>query len=109
YEIGVKELIRGGYLCPLITKAGIQRADMSGLSVRGGEYVAGEVERLMDQTDLVVAACREIVELTAERQACLIFASGIEHGRHICDVLATEHGLECGFVCGETPPAERDE
>ena len=27
YEIGVKELIRDGYLCPLISKAGRSRAD----------------------------------------------------------------------------------
>jgi DNA repair protein RadD len=109
YEIGVRELIRDGYLCPLITKAGRSKADTSRLHVRGGEFVAAEVEDLVDQDTLVEAACAEIVELTSGRQSVLIFAAGIRHGRHVCHVLEERHGLECGFVCGETPDAERDE
>ncbi len=65
YEVGVKELIRDGYLCRLITKAGLQKADTSDLHVRAGEFVAGEVEDLMDQDGLVIAACAEIVGLDA--------------------------------------------
>jgi DNA repair protein RadD len=38
----------------------------------------------------------------------LIFASGIKHGEHIVRVLAQQHGIECGFVTGETPTRERD-
>jgi len=108
YEVGIRELIRDGYLCPLITKAGLARADTSQLSIRGGEFVAREAEQLMDQAELVEAAVGEIVEATRNRRACLIFAAGIEHGRHVQRVLQTKHGLECGFVCGETPDAERD-
>ena len=109
YEIGIKELIRDGFLCPLVSKSGVAKVDTSALHVRGGEFVADEVEDLMDQDAIVEAACREIVEYTADRRACLIFASGIKHGRHVVDTLKTKHGLECGFVCGETPVGERDE
>ena len=109
YEVGVRELIRDGYLCPLVTKTSKTRADMTGLHVRGGEFVADEVEDLMDQDELVGAACAEIVALTSNRNATLIFASGIKHGEHIVDVLKRDHGIDCGFVCGETPTAERDE
>jgi DNA repair protein RadD len=63
----------------------------------------------MDEDELVRAACREIVERTHDRQACLVFASGVQHGRHVCRVLQEEHGIECGFVWGEMPDAERDE
>jgi DNA repair protein RadD len=108
YEVGVRELIVQGYLCPLVTKAGKARADTSGLHVRGGEYIAGEVEDLMDQDALVRAACAEIVEYTRDRQAVLIFASGIKHGEHVVRVLKEQHGIECGFVSGETPDGERD-
>jgi DNA repair protein RadD len=108
YEVGVRELIVQGYLCPLVTKAGRARADTSGLHVRGGEYVAVEVEDLMDQDALVRAACAEIVEYTRERNACLIFASGVKHGEHIVSVLKAKHDIDCGFVTGETPVEERD-
>ena len=109
YEIGVKELIRDGYLCPLKTKAGIAKADTSGLHVRGGEYIAGEVEELMDEDGLVRAACEELVEYTRERKSILIFASGVRHGRHIQQILQNEHDVECGFVCATTPTNERDQ
>ena len=39
----------------------------------------------------------------------LIFASGVKHAQHIQRVLQEKHGVECGFVCGETPADERDE
>ena len=71
--------------------------------------MAGEVEDLMDTDELVEAACAEIVELTHDRKAVLIFASGIRHGRQVQQVMQEKYGIECGFVCGETPPGERDE
>jgi len=106
YEVGVRELIVQGYLCPLKTKAGKQKVDTSGLHIRGGEFVAGEVESLMDDDATVQAACREIVEHTADRKSALIFAAGIQHARHVVGVLE-ELGQECGFVCGETLALER--
>jgi len=109
FEVGVKELIRDGYLCPLVTKAGTQKADTENLHVRGGEFIAGEVEDLMDQDGLVQSACAEIVGLAHNRQSVLIFASGITHGQHIAKVLQEMGGRECGFICGETPTAQRDE
>jgi DNA repair protein RadD len=109
YEIGIRELIGGGYLCPLVSKAGAIRVDTSTLHVRNGEFVAEEVENLMDRDSLVNAACQEIVAYTKERHACLIFAAGVKHGRHIVRVLKQQHGIECGFVCGDTPARERDE
>ena len=109
YEVGVKELIRDGYLCRLVTKAGLQKADTSDLHVRAGEFVADEVENLMDQDGLVIAACTEIVGLTHDRHSYLLFASGVKHGQHVAKVMQDISGRECGFVCGETPTKERDE
>ncbi|MFO0916610.1 MAG: DEAD/DEAH box helicase family protein [Pirellulales bacterium] len=109
HEVGVRELIVEGFLSPLVTKAGRVKADMSRLHVRGGEFVASEVEDLMDDDSLVVSACDEIVEQTHDRQAVLIFASGVRHGEHIVRVLAERHSIECGFVTGATPSRERDQ
>lgn len=108
YEISVKELITKGYLCPLRSKAGRVKANTAALHLRGGEFIAGEVESLMDTDSLVRSACEEIVERTVDRRAVLIFASGIQHGQHIQRVLAEISGQECGFVCGETTTQVRD-
>ena len=101
YEIGVRELIRDGYLCPLVTKNGINKADTSGLAVRAGEFVADQVEDLMDQDELVKTACDEIVGHTHDRKSILIFASGIKHGKHVVRVFRERHGIDCGFVSGQ--------
>ena len=108
YEVGVRELIVQGYLCPLRTKAGTLKPDTEKLHVRAGEFVANEVEQLMDEDKLVLSACGEIVEYTQDRRSVLIFASSVKHGEHIARVLAERHGVECGFVCGDTPCVERD-
>ena len=68
-----------------------------------------KVETLMDDDDLVNAACQEITDYTANRKSVLIFTSGVHHGRHVQRVMQESFGVECGFVCGETPSNERDE
>ncbi len=108
YEVGVRELIVQGYLCPLKSKAGRRKVDTSGLHLRGGEFIAGEVEALMDDDSLVWSACREIVEYTQDRHSVLIFASGVQHALHVQRVL-NGMGRECGFVCGDTLPFDRAE
>jgi DNA repair protein RadD len=101
YEVGVRELIVQGYLCPLKSKAGRRKADTSGLHLRGGEFIAGEVEALMDDDALVQSACYEIIEQTRDRHSVLIFAAGVKHAEHVQRVLQAA-GHECGFVCGDT-------
>ncbi|MBN2641374.1 MAG: DEAD/DEAH box helicase family protein [Victivallales bacterium] len=108
YEIGVRELIDQGFLSPLISKAGRLKADTSGLHIRAGEFLTNETESLMDTDVLVKSAVGEIVELTADRNACLIFAAGIKHGDHIARIFREEHGIECGFITGSTPVSLRD-
>ncbi len=108
YEVGVRELIVQGYLCPLRSKAGKRKVDTSRLHIRGGEFIAGEVEQLMDDDSLVRSACREIVEYTQDRRSVLIFAAGVQHALHVQRVL-TEGGHDCGFVHAETLPFDRAE
>ncbi len=109
YEISVRELIRDGYLSPLRSKAGKIKANTSDLHLRGGEFIAGEVEALMDQEILVHSACREIVEQAQNRKACLIFTSGVQHGQHVAKLIEQYAQQECGFIDGETPSIFRDQ
>lgn len=108
YEVSVKELIRDGYLSPLISKAGTEKADFTGLHIRGGEFVSGEVEALMDDKHLVESACREIIAYTQDRKACLIFASGVRHAEHVAETLK-RMGKDCGTVFGDTLPLVREQ
>lgn len=106
YEIGVKELIVSGYLCPLISKSGEARADASSLHVRAGEFVAEEVESLMNTDALVLDACAEIIHLAKDRRSVLLFASGVGHGENIVKTLEA-FGHKAEAVFGDTPSIDR--
>jgi DNA repair protein RadD len=108
YEIGVKELIVQGYLCPLVTKGAAQPLDTSGLHVRAGEFIAGEAEDLMDTDELVESACREIVEQVWARRSVLVFTTGIRHAEHVAAVLGRMASDPVATVFGETASEDRD-
>lgn len=109
YEIGVRELIHGGFLSPLKSKAGTARVNTDELHIRAGEFVADEVEALMNRDVLVQSACQDIVRQTKDRKACLIFASSVKHGQNVTKVIEKMAGTECGFVDGETAGIFRDQ
>jgi DNA repair protein RadD len=109
YEAGIREMIVQGYLCRLRSRGGRARADLSGVHVRGGEFVASEMEAAMDQDELVRSACQEIVELTRDRKSVLIFTSSVAHCQHVADEIARISGRECGVITGETASVERAE
>jgi len=108
HEVGVKELINEGYLCPLKTKAGKRKVDTSSLHVRAGEFVSSEVEALMDDEHVVQSACREIVSLTRDRNSVLIFAASIAHAEHVRAEIERISHCECGIVTGDTSAYDRD-
>lgn len=105
YEVGIKELIVQGYLCPIKTRAGKEHPNLSGIQIRGGEFNESEMAERMD--DIVATACAEVAELTKDRKSVLIFAASVEHGRHVQEFIAAATGEEVGFVYADTPAAER--
>lgn len=109
FEAGLKEMILQGYLSPLVSKAGRAEAKLNDLHIRAGEFIADEVEAAMDKEELVNAACREIVELTSDRKAVLIFTCGVEHCNHVAEKIAAFSGSECAIVTGSTSSTERAE
>ena len=109
YEIGVKELINRGYISNITAKAEKFTPDTDGLHVRAGEFISEDVEKLMGEDGLVNSACREVVELTRERKACLIFCTSVAHCKKVADAIKRFSGEECAIVTGDTPADEREE
>lgn len=90
---GFNRLIAEGYLSPLIPKRTQTELDVSGVGISGGEFIAGQLEAAVDKQDVTYAALREAVEYGHDRASWLIFASGIEHAEHICDMLNGVFGI----------------
>ncbi len=106
YEVGVKELITEGYLCPLKSRSGITKPNTDGLHIRAGEFIASEVSELMNDNTLVLNACHEIMGLTKPCKSVLVFASGVEHAQRIQKVIEQKGG-SCGMVTGDTLDFDR--
>lgn len=108
FEARVRDLINHGYLCRLVSKAGAARADLSGVHLRNGEYIAGELERAVNRDSVVEAACDEIMRYCDNRRAWLVFCAGVEHAEHVTAALQAR-GVACAQVDGTTPKALRDD
>lgn len=108
YEAELKDMVKGGYLTKLVSKQPKTKLDVRNVSVRGGEFVAGELQRAVDRKDVNEAAVQEILSYGADRQSWLIFCSGVSHATHIAELI-TKRGISCATIFGETPAAERDQ
>lgn len=108
HESEVAPLVRAGYLSPLRSIESSLVVDTSALHTRGGEFIESEAAALMDQPELVLATCQEIVARTTDRHSVLIFAADVEHGRHVHECLASLD-QSASAVFGDTPDEDRAE
>jgi DNA repair protein RadD len=106
YETDVLELIKAGYLAPLVSKAMTTKFDLSNLHTRGGEFIPSEVIGAMDQEALTESAVAEIVQYGHDRKTWICFCSGVDHAFHVRDAIR-RHGFTCETITGETPKDER--
>ena len=107
HEIGIRELIRDGYLCRLRSKSGIEKTDLSGVHIRGGDFIQSELEQAMTDQGKVALACSEIAEKTQDRKSVLVFCVGVDHTKLVHQVLSEMDLGEARYILGDTPSDER--
>lgn len=107
YEADVADLIEQGYLSPLISKATTAKISTKNVHKRGGEFIAGELERAAMEDDLVKRAAEEIVARGDGRRAWLLFCSGVDHAFAMRDAMR-DLGISCEEIDGDTPKKERE-
>lgn len=107
-RVTMADLLRDGYLAPLVGAAPATRIDTAGVKVQGGDYVVSSLAAAADKAELVRAACAELVRLAADRRRWLVFAVTVQHAQHIADELHQAHGVPCAVVSANTPKAERE-
>ena len=92
YEVGIKELIEANhpknkdnkqYLCSLISKGGENKADISNVHTRAGEYVQSELEEAFTTGDIVTKAVIETIGKTTNRNKILVFTTGVKHATEV--------------------------
>lgn len=107
YDIPILDMIQQGYLCPVVPKQTKTQLDVSGVGMRGGEFIAGQLEAAVDIDHVNQSAVHEIVTLGEDRGSWLIFCSGVQHAKHIRDAIRAR-GIDCEAILGETTSSARD-
>jgi DNA repair protein RadD len=107
FEVSVRNLIDAGYLSPLISKRMATQLDLTGVGARGGEFIARDLERAVDQDSITQSAVDEIITYGEHRRSWLVFCSGVDHTFHVRDALRAR-GVACDTILGDAPSAERE-
>ncbi len=108
HQVEIQDLIVQGYLSPVRSKSGKKKLDLSGLHVRGGDYVPHEVAEFMDNDHIIDSAISDIKRCTQDRTSVLIFSPNVRHAIKLHTLLADTEG-GAGLVVGTTPAEERNQ
>lgn len=100
-------LIAEGYLAPLIPKRTQMLLDTEGVHMRGGEFIPSELQQAVDKDHITRAAIEEALEYKDSRHSWLVFASGVEHAIHTCDIL-NEYGIPSVAIHSKMSNDERN-
>lgn len=107
HEVKMRFLMDEGYLTPLSSKGTSTTLSTAGVSRRGGEFIASELQAAVDLDPLNRAIIEEVVEYGQGRRSWLGFAAGVDHANHLAAEVR-RHGYSVGVITGETPSGERD-
>lgn len=73
-EVGMKELLDGGYLCPVRSYEGDGKFNTEALSVRGGDYVQAELAALADDSELMARQVNDaLMRLDVHMRQCVVW------------------------------------
>lgn len=109
-DIGIRELLDGGFLAPLVQQETTTKTDVSGVHINRitGDYNVGELAKAVDRDEVTMSIVNEIIEAAGtERKKWMIFGVDIAHCNHLHEALES-HGIHGGVVTGKTPKAQRD-
>jgi DNA repair protein RadD len=109
FKIGMQDLIKDGYLAPLISAAvGAGEIDTTGIRTVGGDFDEHQLAEVATADALVTAALNDWKSKAFDtgRAATVFFCVSRLHAQIVSEKLA-QMGIDCPFVTGETPDAER--
>lgn len=103
----IEHLVYNGYLAPLRSKHTSSEIDVSGVAKRGGEFVAGALERAVDREEITRAIVTESLSRAEGCRSIIFFCTGVDHAEHMCAEL-TSRGVSAACVTGKTAKTDRE-
>ena len=105
--VRIEELIHKGFLAPLRSKHTEVQFDLRGVHKRGGEFIEGELQEVMNDADQNRRVVEEIRRRGEGRKRWLLFCTGVDHAVEIALELKAQ-GVSACCVTGATPKAQRE-
>ena len=96
FEIGLVDLIKDGFLCPIKVRTVPIAIDLSGVSVRAGDF---SEEELASALEPVLSQIAEAISSYAKGRKTLIFVPLIRIADQFADILR-QAGLAAEMICG---------
>ena len=103
----VADLIDAGFLSPSRIYAPPQRADLSQLRKRAGEFAAGDAAIAMDRPTVTGDAIEHYTRL-APGQPAIAFCCTVDHAEHVAASFRSA-GYRATTLLGNTPTEQRDQ
>lgn len=100
-------LFAQGYLLPVVPKKPKVELDVTGVHMRGGDFIQAELQNAVDKHDITVKALQDAIQTGSDRHKWLIFAAGVEHAVHIAEIL-NDLGVPAAAVHSRMSGQERD-
>lgn len=107
FEANLVDMVKQGYLTELVTVPTETRLDVSGVHMRGGEFIESELQQAVNLDHVTRAAVTEILRHGADRGSWIVFCSGVAHSENVATALRAA-GIPSESVSGDTPQAQRD-
>lgn len=105
FSRNLRQMIEAEYLCPIVGYRVGTEVDLTGVSVRMGDFATGQLSRqvnVFDRNDLLVRAYQELVK----GRKALVFCVDVEHAQDVASAFVN-HQVPCRAVWGNMHPDDR--
>lgn len=97
-----------GYLCKLFSKKTETEIDLSGVGIRGGDFVDSDIQEITRDEKITRQALMETIEYGSSKKHWLIFGTGVEHCALIVKILG-QMGIPAAMVTSKSTREQRRE
>jgi DNA repair protein RadD len=108
YEIPMRWMLEQGYWCRPVTPRLATRLSTDGVAISKGDYVASQLERVVDVDATTRACVKETLEKAAGRRKWLCFTAGVTHCEHVRDAYRAA-GVSAEMLIGSMSKTQQDD
>jgi superfamily II DNA or RNA helicase len=106
YYKSIQDLIKDGWLCPLVGYRVKTNVDISDVEIRNGEYAQDQLEQKVDTPERNAFVVATYLNLAMDTKA-IVFASGVRHAENLA-LSFRQSSVETALIVGTTPREERE-